>query len=96
MNLRNEIFSVLPSDCKIEFSSFYLSRFSEAVRFTKLIENKNVLSGVLITLELSCYLMKPDVKCVSKVRVQLCDSRKLYIASVTIIQRAGNSTPQIK
>ena len=33
------------------------------------------------------------VKYVSKVRGQLCDSRKLYIASVTIIQRAGNSTP---
>ena len=36
------------------------------------------------------------IKYVSKVRGELCDSRKLYIASVTIIQRAGNSTPQIK
>ena len=39
---------------------------------------------------------KLEVKSVSKVRGQLCDSRKLNIASVTIIQRAGNSTPQIK
>ena len=36
-----------------------------------------------------------DVKFVSKVREQLCDSRKSYIASVTIIQRAGNAMPQI-
>ena len=36
------------------------------------------------------------VKYVSKVRGQLCDSRKSYFASVTILQRAGNSTPQIK
>ena len=38
----------------------------------------------------------PPLKYVSKVRGQLCDSRKLYIASVTVIQRAGNSMPQIK
>ena len=38
----------------------------------------------------------PNLKYVSKVHAQLCDSRKSYIASVTIIQRAGNSTPQIK
>ena len=36
------------------------------------------------------------IKFVSKVRGQMCDSRKSYIASVTIIQRAGNSTQQIK
>ena len=30
-----------------------------------------------------------DIKCVSKVVGQLCDSRTSYIASVTIIQREG-------
>ena len=53
------------------------------------------LSDVRIKDKDDSLIIQKNIKCVSKVHTQLCDSRTSHFASVTIIQRAltQNSTP---